>query len=176
MSCPRSGTILVGELEECAKKAARWLVERTPIRRLRDWGISFSLWPVHLTTSCCGCEFAAASDPRFDSERFGFLPFVSPRQTNVLFVEGTLTKKMAEAVKIIYQQMPAPKFVVAMGACALDGGIFHNSYNIVRVHEILPVDVYIPGCPPRPEAVARAIIMLQRKVRSGKYAWEGVPK
>lgn len=172
MSCPMNGLVLVGNLEKCARKAASWLVERTPIRNLRDWGISFSLWPVHLTTSCCGCEFAAASDPRFDFERFGFLPFVSPRQTNVLSIEGTLTKKMAEAAKIIYQQMPAPKFVMAMGVCALDGGVFHNSYNIVRVREILPVDVYIPGCPPRPEGVARAVIMLQRKVRSGRYAGE----
>ena len=78
---------------------------------------------------------------------------------------------MAEAAKIVYQQMPEPKFVILMGVCALDGGIFHNSYNIVRPHELFPVDVFIPGCPPRPEAVARSIIMLQRKVRNSKYIW-----
>jgi len=165
--------ILVGNLDESAKKAARWLVEKTPIRTLRDWGIKFSLWPVHFTTSCCGAEFAAASAPRFDAERFGFLPFLSPRQTNLWVIEGTLTRKMAEAAKIVYAQMPEPKFVIAMGACAIDGGVFYNSYNIVKPPEIFPIDFYIPGCPPRPEAVARAIIMLQRKVISGEYVRGG---
>jgi len=163
-----SGTILLGDLEITARKAARWLVEKTPIRSLRDWGISFSLWPVHFTTACCGAEFAAASAPRFDAERFGFLPFVAPRQCNLMLIEGTLTKKMAEAAIWVYEQMPEPKFVMAMGACAIDGGIFWNSYNIVRPKDILPVEVFIPGCPPRPEAVARAVIILQRRIRRGE--------
>jgi len=163
-----SGTILLGDLETTARKAARWLVEKTPIRSLRDWGISFSLWPVHFTTACCGAEFAAASAPRFDAERFGFLPFVGPRQCNLMLIEGTLTKKMAEAAIWVYEQMPEPKFVMAMGACAIDGGIFWNSYNIVRPKDILPVEVFIPGCPPRPEAVARAVIILQRRIRRGE--------
>ena len=164
MDCPR-GMILVGDLERVLSGAAQWLVNRRPIRDIRDWGISFSLWPPHFTTACCGAEFASASGPRFDLERFGFLPFSSPRQTNLLFIEGTLTKKMAKAAAIVYEQMPEPKFVIAMGACAIDGGIFWNSYNIVRPHEIFPVDVFIPGCPPRPEAVARAVLMLQEKIR-----------
>ncbi|RLE57625.1 MAG: NADH-quinone oxidoreductase subunit B [Thermoprotei archaeon] len=166
MACFLSGLAFLGKLEESARKANKWLIERTPIRNIRDWAITFSLWPVHFTTSCCGAEFAATSAPRFDAERFGFLPFNSPRQTNLLLIEGTLTKKMARAAKIVYDQMPYPKFVIAMGACALDGGIFHNSYNIVRPHEIFPVEFFIPGCPPRPEAVARAIILLQRKIKS----------
>ncbi|AGT35657.1 NADH dehydrogenase subunit B [Thermofilum adornatum] len=168
MSCP-FGFVMVGRLEESARKATKWLVEKTPIRSLRDWAITFSLWPVHFTTSCCGAEFAAASAPRYDAERFGFLPFNSPRQTNLMVVEGTLTKKMGEAAKIVYDQMPWPKFVIAMGACAIDGGLFYNSYNIVRPKDILPVEYYIPGCPPRPEAVAQAIIMLQEKVRKGEW-------
>ncbi len=168
MVCGMSGTILLGDLEITARKAARWLVEKTPIRSLRDWGISFSLWPVHFTTACCGAEFAAASAPRFDAERFGFLPFVAPRQCNLMLIEGTLTKKMAEAAIWVYEQMPEPKFVMAMGACAIDGGIFWNSYNIVRPKDILPVEVFIPGCPPRPEAVARAVIILQRRIRRGE--------
>ncbi len=168
MVCGMSGTILLGDLETTARKAARWLVEKTPIRSLRDWGISFSLWPVHFTTACCGAEFAAASAPRFDAERFGFLPFVAPRQCNLMLIEGTLTKKMAEAAIWVYEQMPEPKFVMAMGACAIDGGIFWNSYNIVRPKDILPVEVFIPGCPPRPEAVARAVIILQRRIRRGE--------
>ncbi len=160
---------LIGRLEESARKAAKWLVERKPIRTLRDWGTAFSLWPVHLTTSCCGAEFAAVSNPRYDAERYGFLPFLSPRNTNLLLVEGTLTIKMARAARIVWEQMPWPKFAIAMGACALSGGIFYNSYNIVPAWKVVPIDVYIPGCPPRPEAVARAIIRLQEKVRRGEY-------
>lgn len=145
-----------------------WFVGKPPIRELRRWGIKYSLWPPHFTTACCGAEIAAVSGPRFDAERTGFLPFTGPRQTNVLLIEGTLTRKMARAAKIVYEQMPEPKFVIAMGSCAIDGGIFWNSYNIVRAHEILPVDVHIPGCPPRPEAVIRAIVMLQEKITKGE--------
>ncbi len=169
MTCPFMGLAFLGRLEESSRKAAQWLVERTPVRSLRDWAISFSLWPVHFTTSCCGAEFAAVSAPRFDMERYGFLPFNSPRQTNLLLIEGTLTRKMARAAEIVYQQMPSPKFVVAMGACAIDGGIFHNSYNIVRPHELFPIEYFIPGCPPRPEAVAQAIVRLHEKVKRSEY-------
>ena len=162
--------VLTGNLSEVAKKAAEWLINRRPIKSLIDWGISFSLWPPHLTTSCCGTEFAAFAAPKFDGERFGVLPFSSPRQTNLLVIEGTLTRKMARAAKIVYDQMPEPKFVIAMGSCALEGGIFWNSYNVVLPSEIgIPVDVYIPGCPPRPEALARAVIVLQKKIRSNGF-------
>lgn len=152
------------------RKALTNIIKRKPIDSIRNWAISFSLWPVHFTTACCGTEFAAAFCPRFDAERFGVLPFVGTRQCNTIFIEGTLTRKMAEAAKIIYQQMPEPKFVVAMGACAIDGGIFWNSYNIVKPSEILPVDVYIPGCPPRPEGVLKGLIMVQEKIRK-----KGIP-
>ena len=165
----RRGLILVGNLEEAARKAAKWLVERTPIRSLRDWATSFSLWPVHLTTSCCGAEFAALYDPKYDAERLGSLPFTHPRNTNMILIEGTLTRKMARVARVTWEQMPWPKFVVAMGACAFTGGIFYNSYNVVMVQDILPVDYYVPGCPPPPDAVARAIIRLQEKVRRGKW-------
>ncbi|RLG49036.1 MAG: NADH-quinone oxidoreductase subunit B, partial [Thermoproteota archaeon] len=124
--------------------------------------------PVDFTAACCGAEFAATSAPRCYVERMGFLPFVAPRQTNLMLIEGTLTRKMAKAAVWVYEQMPEPKFVMAMGACAIDGGIFWNSYNIVRPKDILPVEIYIPGCPPRPEAVARAILMLQKRIREGK--------
>ena len=168
MDCPR-GLTLVGNLQKSAKKAAEWLVNKRPIKTIRDWGISFSLWPVHFTTACCGAEFASTSASKYDVERYGFLPFAAPRQTNLIVIEGTITIKMGEALKVIYQQMPEPKFVIAMGACALDGGIFWNSYNIVRPWQILPVEVFVPGCPPRPEALARGILMLQEKVRKGEY-------
>ncbi len=169
MSCPH-GIAFIGKLEESAKKAAKWLLERKPIRSIRDWAIAFSLWPVHLTTSCCGAEFAAAYAPKYDLERTGSLAFTHARNTNLILVEGTLTRKMARAARVIWEQMPWPKFVIAMGACAFTGGIFYNSYNIVLVQRVLPVDVFVPGCPPRPDAIARAILMLQEKVRSGKWA------
>lgn len=147
------------------ENALRKLIKRKPFSTIRNWGISYSLWPVHFTTACCGAEFAATFSPRYDGERFGALPFVGTRQCNVIFIEGTLTKKMGEAAKVVYQQMPEPKFVISMGACAIDGGIFWNSYNIVRSHEILPIDTFIIGCPPRPEGVLRSIIMTQRKIQ-----------
>ncbi len=165
----RRGLILVGNLEEVAEKAAKWLIERRPIRTIRDWGISFSLWPVHLTTSCCGAEFAATYAPKYDAERLGSLPFTHPRNTNMILIEGTLTRKMARVARTTWEQMPWPKFVIAMGACAFTGGLFYNSYNIVMVQDILPVDYFVPGCPPPPDAVAHAILKLQKKVRSGEW-------
>jgi NADH-quinone oxidoreductase, B subunit len=158
--------MLVGNLEEAARKAAKWLLTKKPVKNLIDWGVMFSLWPPHLTTSCCGAEFGALAAARFDSERYGMLPFTSARHTNLLTIEGTLTRKMARAVRIVYDQMPEPKYVIAMGACSLEGGIFWNSYNVVLPSEIgVPVDVYMPGCPTRPEAMARAILMLQNKIK-----------
>lgn len=141
------------------------ILRKKPFSSIRNWAISYSLWPVHFTTACCGAEFAATFSPRYDAERLGTLPFVGTRQCNVIFIEGTLTKKMGEAAKIVYQQMPEPKFVLAMGACAIDGGIFWNSYNIVKPNEILPINAYIIGCPPRPEGVLKALIMTQEKIR-----------
>ncbi|RLE46563.1 MAG: NADH-quinone oxidoreductase subunit B [Candidatus Methanomethylicota archaeon] len=154
--------------EKVRKGPLVWLGDCPIIRHLRDWGIKYSLWPVHFTTACCGCEIAAFSGPKYDAERFGVLPFFSPRTCNLLLIEGTITKKMAKAVKIIYEQMPDPKFVIAMGSCALDGGLFWNSYNIVRPHKIVPVDVFITGCPPRPEAVLRSATMIQDKIGGGR--------
>ena len=171
------GKAYVGNLDVAAKRARKLLMGKLRLGKLVDWGTAFSLWPVHLTTSCCGCEFAAAWSPRFDNEQHGALPWIAPRQTNLIIIEGTVTKKMACALRIVWEQMPQPKFAIAMGACALDGGIFYNSYNIVRPWQVVPVDVFIPGCPPRPESVARAIIELQRKIRkegiAHKFVEEG---
>jgi NADH-quinone oxidoreductase, B subunit len=159
--------ILTGNLEEAARKAAQWLVNRKPIRSLRDWAVAFSLWPPHFTTSCCGTEFGAFAAARFDAERYGMLPFASSRQSNILTIEGTLTRKMARAARIVYDQMPEPKYVIALGACTLEGGIFWNSYNTVLPSDVgIPVDLYLPGCPTRPEAIARGLLMLQKKIRS----------
>ncbi|MEB3759855.1 MAG: NADH-quinone oxidoreductase subunit NuoB [Desulfurococcales archaeon] len=164
------GKVYVGNINVSARKARKLLMSDLKLGKLVDWGTAFSLWPIHLTTSCCGCEFAAAWSPRYDNEQHGALPWIGPRQTNMIIIEGTVTKKMACAVRIVWEQMPQPKFAIAMGACALDGGIFYNSYNIVRPWQIVPVDVYIPGCPPRPESVAKSIIMLQKKIREKQVA------
>jgi len=171
------GRAYIGNLDVAAQLAKEHLIKGT-IAKVIDWATAFSLWPVHLMTSCCGCEIGAAWGPRFDNERYGSLPWVGPRQTNLIIIEGTVTKKMACTVRLTWEQMPYPKFVIAMGACALDGGIFYNSYNIVRPWQVVPVDVYIPGCPPRPEAVARSIVELQKMIRSrglaSKWVVEGV--
>lgn len=118
-------------------------------------------------TACCGAEVGAVTDPRFDVERFGVLQaFGSLRQCDLLIVEGTVTRKMAPRLKRVYDQMPEPKYVIAMGACAITGGLFFDSYNVLPgIDTVLPVDVYVPGCPPRPEALIQAIIMLQEKIR-----------
>ncbi len=160
--------VYVGNLDESAERARELLIKGLKLDKIIDWGTTFSLWPIDLTTSCCGCEFAATWGPRFDAERYGALPWLSPRQTNLIVIEGTITRKMACALRVSWEQMPHPKFAIAMGTCALDGGLFYNSYNIVRPWKIIPVDVYVPGCPPRPEALARAIVELQRIVKKGE--------
>ncbi len=168
------GKVYVGNVDVAARRARDILLGKLKLEEAVDWATSFSLWPVHLTTSCCSTEFAATFGPRFDGEQFGSLPWVSPRQTNLIVIEGTVTRKMACAVRITWEQMPSPKFAIAMGACALDGGLFYNSYNVVRPWEVIPIDIYIPGCPPRPESVARAIVELQRKIRRKHLAGEWV--
>ncbi len=138
-----------------------------PLDKLIDWGRSNSLWPLTFATSCCGIEFMAVAAARYDMARFGFeITRNSPRQGDVLLVNGTITSKMAPVVKRLYDQMCDPKYVVAVGGCAISGGPFTKSYHVVKgVDKILPVDVYCPGCPPRPESFLYAMMQLQRKVR-----------
>ncbi len=145
--------------------------------RLADyvaWGRKNSLWPMPMGLACCAIELMAIVAPRYDVARFGAeaLRF-SPRQADMMIVAGTVTKKMAPAVKRIYDQMPEPKWVIAMGACASSGGMF-RSYPVVQgVDEIIPVDVYIPGCPPRPEALIEGIMQVQRLVEDRARAGRG---
>lgn len=160
-----SGTtpnIFLGKLDEILEYSVK-----SPLRYLVNWGRIYSLWPVHLETACCSVEWGAVSGPRFDVERWGMLgAFGSMRQCDVLIILGTVNRKMASRVKIIYDQMPEPRYVIAFGACALSGGLYFDSYSVVQgVDKILPVDIYISGCPPRPEQFIQGLLMLQNKIR-----------
>ena len=138
---------------------------------LINWGRSNSLWPLTFATSCCGIEFMAVGAARYDFARFWFeVARASPRQADMIMVAGTITHKMAPVLKRLYDQMADPKYVIAVGGCAISGGPFKKSYHVLNgVDKILPVDVYIPGCPPRPEALLYGMIQLQRKVKLEKF-------
>lgn len=138
----------------------------TTLDDLYDWARLSSLWPMMYGTACCFIEFAALIGSRFDFDRFGLVPRSSPRQSDLIITAGTITMKMAPALIRLYEQMPEPKYVIAMGACTITGGMFSvDSHSAVRgVDKLIPVDVYIPGCPPRPEAIFDAIIKLRKKV------------
>ncbi len=138
----------------------------TTVDDLYNWARLSSLWPMMYGTACCFIEFAAMIGSRFDFDRFGLVPRASPRQADLIITAGTITMKMAPALVRLYEEMPEPKYAIAMGACTITGGMFSmDSPSAVRgVDKLIPVDVYIPGCPPRPEAIMDAIIKLRKKV------------
>jgi len=156
------------------------LLERTPgggiiltsLDALMGWSRGKSLWMMPMGTACCAMELISASFSRFDFDRHGSIPRPDPRHTDVMVVAGTITWKMAPAVKLLYEQMPDPKWVIAMGNCAVSGGIFHyDTYSVVQgVDELIPVDVYITGCPPRPEALQDAVLQLRDLVKARSIA------
>lgn len=138
----------------------------TTLDAVMNWSRKYSPWPLFFGLACCAFEMMSAAGLRFDMTRFGMdIMRASPRQADLIIVSGTLTWKMAPAVKMIYDQMAEPKWVIAMGSCAISGGPFVDSYSVVPgVNRIIPVDVYVPGCPPRPESLIKGVQLLQQKI------------
>lgn len=146
----------------------------TSVDALVDWSLGHSLWAMPMGTACCAMELISASFSKFDFDRHGTFPRPDPRHVDVMIMAGTITRKMQPAIKRIYEQMPDPKFVVAMGNCAVSGGIFfYDSYSVVRgIDEFLPVDVYIAGCPARPEALQDGVLRLRELVATRSISAE----
>ena len=157
------------------KKQGIWV---TSMQELYNWGRKNSIWPLQFGLACCAIEMIATAASRYDLARFGgevFRP--SPRQADLMIVAGTVTKKMAPQIVRLYNQMPDPKYVISMGACAISGGPFKQGYNVLKgIDRYIPVDVYIPGCPPRPEALLHAFMELQRKIDGQKLTGAARPR
>ncbi len=143
----------------------------TRIDHAINWFRESSLWYLLFATACCGIELMQTGGPRTDLDRFGAVFRTSPRQSDLLIVAGAITYKMADRVRLLWAQMADPKYVIAMGSCANCGGLFQRSYSVVcGVDQIVPVDLYLPGCPPRPEALCDAILQVQQKMRGEHWA------
>ena len=155
-------TLLVKANEELSEKG----FILTQLDALLDWARTGSMWPMTFGLACCAVEMIHAYMSRYDLDRFGVVPRPSPRQSDVMIVAGTLTNKMAPALRKVYDQMPEPRWVISMGSCANGGGYYHYSYSVVRgCDRIVPVDIYVPGCPPTAEALVYGILQLQKKIQ-----------
>ena len=165
-----SSKITIPDPDDWLDEELKRNVVLTSVDAALNWARRSSLWTVICFPACCAFEFIAVEGPRFDLSRFGMeILRASPRQADLMITAGTLTWKMAPNVRRVYDQMAEPKWVIAMGACGISGGIFRSSYNVVPgYNKIIPVDVYVPGCPPRPEALIYGIQMLQKKIAKAK--------
>ena len=159
----------VGPLSEVAPR---------PLRLVLNWGRRYSLWVFNFGLACCAIEFIAASMARHDFIRLGVIPFApGPRQADLMVVSGTVTDKMAPAIRRLYEQMPEPKYVISFGACSNSGGPYWDSYCVTKgVDQVIPVDVYVPGCPPRPEALLHGIIRLQEKIADEELSGRAIER
>jgi len=166
VKAPWSGSNLMGAEEKLDDR--NFLV--TNVDTLVNWARTGSVWPMTFGLACCAIEMMHAYAARYDFERFGIFPRPSPRQSDVMIVAGTLTNKMAPAMRKVYDQMSEPRWVISMGSCANGGGYYHYSYSVVRgCDRVIPVDIYVPGCPPTAEALMFGVIQLQKKIkRTGK--------
>lgn len=146
---------------------AEWTFAR--LDDILNWGRKGSIWPLTFGLACCAVEMMHIAAPRYDMDRYGVVFRASPRQADVIIVAGTLTNKMAPALRKVYDQMPEPRWVISMGSCANGGGYYHYSYSVVRgCDRIIPVDIYVPGCPPTAEALLYGVLQLQKKVKRMK--------
>jgi len=140
------------------------------VDKVLNWGGASSLFYLLFGLACCGIELMQTGGPRADLDRFGCVPRATPRQSDLMIVAGTVTLKMASRVKLLYEQMPHPKFVISMGSCSNCGGLFDMGYSVLRgVDKVIPVDIYVPGCPPRPEALTEGILQVQDKIHRERY-------
>ncbi len=148
--------------------AVKW-AKQSKLEQASNWGRKFSLFSYPFVTACCGMEFMSVAGPKYDLARFGAeFPRFSPRQSDLLMVVGTITEKQGPAVKRVFDQMAEPKWVIAFGVCASTGGFYQNYHTMPGVDQVIPVDVYIPGCPPRPEQVLDGLILLMDRIQSGR--------
>jgi NADH-quinone oxidoreductase subunit B len=143
----------------------------TTVDDIINWGRKNSTWYLLFGTACCAIELMQTGGPRADLERFGSAPRASPRQADLMIVAGTITYKMATRVRMLYDQMPEPKYVISMGSCSNCGGLFQLAYSVLKgIDQVVPVDVYVPGCPPRPEALVEGLLYIQQKM-SEERGW-----
>ena len=166
-----AGTVALPRTGVWEREAARAGIITTTLENLVQWGRYSSLWPTQFGLACCAIEMMATASSRYDLSRFGAEVFrSSPRQADVMIVAGRVSQKMGPVLRQIYDQMPEPKWVISMGACASSGGMFNNYAIIQGVDKVVPVDVYLPGCPPRPEGLIDAVIKLQKKIAGERPA------